>query len=124
MEETLRAVLGRTLTAKTFWLWVNGKPTNLGAALDMLGPADLNTLVQLHRRLTTAGLWGNITTIKTVWTPSSLGITYNGTSMQSVLDNPDRNDFCKDTTVARPTTAATAGARSFLEAPPASFLHA
>ena len=97
MHPDLLAMLGRTLVAKTYWHWVNVRPTNLGAALDALGAADINTLVQLHIKLAAAGLWGNIQTIKGVWSTSSLGVDYNGPDMSAAVDgNPD---FCRDTAI-------------------------
>lgn len=97
MTADLLAMLGRTLVAKTYWHWVNTRPTNLGAALDALGPADLNTLVQLHRRLSAIGLWSSIQTIKSVWSTSSLGVSYNGSDMSAVVNS--HRAFCKDTVV-------------------------
>ncbi len=97
LHPDLLAMLGRTLVAKIFGHWVNVKPTNLGAALDALGASDLNTLVQLHTRLAAAGLWGNIQTIKKVWSTSSLGVDYNGPDMSAAVDG--RADFCKDTAI-------------------------
>jgi hypothetical protein len=97
MDADLLAMLGRTLKAKSFWRWANARPTNLGAALDLLGPADLDTLVQLKGRLMARGLWANIETIRNLWSTSSLGVDYNGPSMQSAVDASDQ--FCKDTMV-------------------------
>src|SRR5262245_57515998 len=37
LDPELRSTLGRTLTAKSWWRWANARPTNLGAALDMVG---------------------------------------------------------------------------------------
>jgi hypothetical protein len=97
MDAALLAMLGRSLTGKTFWRWVNDKPTNLGAALDLLAIADVNTLVQLYGRLEKAGLWGFIGTMTGLWSTSSLGITFNETgSIQAGL--PEKT-FCKDTAV-------------------------
>jgi len=101
MSADLRTTLGRTLTGKTFWLWANGpnRPTNLGAALDKLGAADLNTLVQLYNRMSAAGLWSKIVTIKTVWSTSSLGIDFNedGTMQAAV----EAGNFCKDSSLGQ-----------------------
>jgi hypothetical protein len=97
MDADVLAMLRRTLLAKTFWRWTNGKPTNLGAALDMLDAADINTLIQLKRRLAVFGLWANVDTIKGLWSTSSLGIDFNGTSMQAaVAASPS---FCKDSAI-------------------------
>src|SRR2546430_1393004 len=54
MPGDLLGMLGRTLVAKAYWHWVNTRPTNLGAALDALGTANLNTLAQLHTKLVAA----------------------------------------------------------------------
>jgi hypothetical protein len=97
MDPELRATLSRTLLAKTYWQWRNDKPTNLGAALDLMGVGNINTLVQLKHRLFHRGLWGNIQTIKNVWTTSSLGIEYNGPSMQGAIQGDE--GFCKDTAI-------------------------
>jgi hypothetical protein len=98
MDADVLQMLGRTLKAKTYWHWVNTKPTNLGQALDRLGVGDINTLVQLKRRMSAKGLWGNVVTMRNVWTTSSLGIDYNGPSMQGAVDAED-SGFCKDTTI-------------------------
>jgi hypothetical protein len=97
MDPELRAMLSRTLVAKTYWLWRDNKPTNLGAALDAMGVGNLNTLVQLKHRLFHRGLWGHIQTIRNVWTTSSLGIDYNGPSMQGAIQSDE--GFCKDTAI-------------------------
>ncbi|GAA3630869.1 hypothetical protein [Microlunatus ginsengisoli] len=98
LDSELLAMLGRTLTAKSFWRWRNDRPTNLGAALDGLGAADLNTLVQLKRRCDAFGLWHNITTMTNLWTTSSLGIDFTGGGgMQSDVAGAEK--FCRDTAV-------------------------
>ena len=98
LDAELLAMLGRTLTAKSFWRWRNDRPTNLGAALDGLGAADLNTLVQLKRRCDTFGLWHNITTMTNLWSTSSLGIDFTGGGgMQSAVAGAEQ--FCHDTSV-------------------------
>jgi len=99
LHADLRATLGRTLTAKSFWRWANGKPTNLGAALDMLGAPDVNTLVQLHSRMATAGLWAKVTTITALWSTSSLGIDFTEDgSMQAAVEG---GNFCKDDSIGQ-----------------------
>ncbi len=99
MSADLRATLGRTLTAKTFWRWSNGRPTNLGAALDMLGGPDINTLVQLYNRMSGAGLWSKIVTITNLWSTSSLGIDFNEDgSMQTAVE---AGNFCKDSSIGQ-----------------------
>jgi hypothetical protein len=98
MDADLLGMLGRTLTAKSFWRWSGGKPTNLGAALDMLGAADINTLVQLKRRCDMHGLWRYITTMTGLWSTSSLGITFTGPGgLQGSVGGAE--DFCRDTAV-------------------------
>ena len=98
MDADLLAMLGRTLTAKSFWRWSGGKPTNLGAALDLLGPADINTLVQLKKRCDLHGLWKSITTMTGLWSTSSLGITFTGPGgLQGTVDGAEQ--FCRDTAV-------------------------
>jgi hypothetical protein len=98
MDGELLAMLGRTLTGKTLWNFKNKSPTNLGAALDLLGPADINTLVQLRKRLADVGMWSYITTISAVWSTSSLGVDFAGPGgMQEAVDG--HKDFCKDTVV-------------------------
>ena len=92
-------MLRRTLAAKSFWRWANGKPTNLGKALDLLGPADINTLVQLQKRLSGAGLWGFIGTMKTVWSTSSLGINFDETG--SIQGGIAKDKFCKDSSIGQ-----------------------
>jgi hypothetical protein len=98
LDPELRATLGRTLTAKVYGPWVAAKPTNLGDALDHMGVENINTLLQLKNRMFPKGLWTRVETIKNVWTTSSLGIDYNGPSMQAELD-AEGSGFCKDTTI-------------------------
>jgi hypothetical protein len=98
LDPELRATLGRTLTAKVYGPWVAARPTNLGDALDHMGVENVNTLVQLKNRMFPKGLWGKVETIKNVWTTSSLGIDYNGPSMQGELD-AEGSGFCKDTSI-------------------------
>jgi hypothetical protein len=97
MDGELLSMLGRTLTGKTFWRWRNARPTNLGAALDLLGPADINTLVQLKRRMDLHGLWRFIDTISNLWSTSSLGVDYTGPG--GVEGAVSGGNFCKDTAV-------------------------
>lgn len=97
LDPELRATLGRTLTAHAYGPWAGSKPTNLGAALDQMGVENINTLVQLKGRMFPIGLWSKVETIKNVWTTSSLGIDYNGPSMQGDLDAAQ--NFCKDTSI-------------------------
>jgi hypothetical protein len=97
MDTELLAMLGRTLTAKTFWRWRDSKPSNLGAALDMVGPADINTLVQLKRRMDAYGLWPFITTISGLWSTSSLGIDFDGPG--GVEGAITGKNFCRDTAI-------------------------
>jgi hypothetical protein len=98
MDGELLAMLGRTLTAKSFWRWRDGKPTNLGAAMDMLGAADVNTLVQLKRRCDMHGMWRNVTTMTGLWSTSSLGITFTGAGgLQGTVAGSE--SFCRDTAV-------------------------
>jgi hypothetical protein len=98
LDPELRATLGRTLTAKAYGPWVAARPTNLGDALDHMGVENINTLVQLKNRMFPKGLWGKVQTIKNVWTTSSLGIDYEGPSMQAELD-AEGSGFCKDTSI-------------------------
>jgi hypothetical protein len=98
LDPELRATLGRTLTAKVYGPWVAARPTNLGDALDHMGVENINTLVQLKNRMFPRGLWGKVQTIKNVWTTSSLGIDYNGPSMEGELD-AEGSGFCKDTSI-------------------------
>lgn len=93
----LLAMLRRTLAAKSYWRWVNGKPTNLGAALELVGNSDINTLVQLYTRLNALGLWTYIGTIKGLWSTSSLGIDF--TESGSIQGALPEDKFCKDTAV-------------------------
>ena len=90
-------MLGRTLKAKTFWRFAGGQPTNLEKAIDLLPVADIDTLVQLKTRMSAYGLWSYVETIKGLWSTSSLGIEYNGPTMQNAIDGS--KNFCKDTMV-------------------------
>jgi hypothetical protein len=99
MDPEVRAMLARTLTARSYGPWAADKPTNLGAALDMMGVENINTLVQLKYRMFPKGLWSSINTIRNVWTTSSLGIDYNGADMQGAIDSD--GTFCKDTSIGQ-----------------------
>ena len=98
MDPELLAMLGRTLTRKTLWIFNGAQATNLGMALDHLSPADINTLVQLHTRMSAVGLWHFIDTISGVWSTSSLGVDFTGPGgIEAEVDA--RPDFCKDTAI-------------------------
>jgi hypothetical protein len=86
-------MLGRTLVAKTFWRWA-GKAKNLGEAMDLLGSDDINTLVQLCRRLKGAGLFSSIQSISGLWSTSSLGITF--APANAIGPAALGQKFCKD----------------------------
>jgi hypothetical protein len=98
MEPALLAMLRRTLAAKCFWVFVNARPTNLGAALDGLNPADINTLVQLYRKLSSFGLWGNIDVITGLWSTSSLGVDFRGPGDMAATAE-GTGHFCRDTAI-------------------------
>ncbi len=97
MPAPLLDMLRRTLTGKTCAYWAGQKPTNLGAAIGLLSSADINTLMQLHKRLTGVGLWSFIGTMTEVWSTSSLGIHFNETG--SIQGGLPEKSFCKDTAV-------------------------
>jgi hypothetical protein len=92
----LVAFLGRTLDAGTYWNWTSVPAGDLDAAIDRLQPPEIDALRQVHSRLSALGWWGNLTTMKTVWATTSLGMDYNSsTSLSSLADASTA--FCIDT---------------------------
>jgi hypothetical protein len=95
LDTDLKALLRRTFTAHAYPPF-NDHPT-LVSALDSMGAENVNTLVQLRRRLVAHGLFQYVGTFRNLWTTSSLGIDYNGPSMQAAVDVHPQ--FCKDTAI-------------------------